>query len=126
MSTGTAAMKMPLKPPTTNIDTNPMEFKSGTVNCRLPPHSVPSQLNVLTAEGRAIIIVETMNVMPSAGFMPLVNMWWPQTMKPSPAIAAIEYTMGRYPNSGLREKHEIMSETIPIAGRIMMYTAGCE
>ena len=55
-----------------------------------PPHIVPSQLKVLTAEGKAIIIVEIMNVMPRAGFMPLVNMWCPHTMKPSPAIAAIE------------------------------------
>ena len=48
----------------------------------LPPHIVPSQLNTLMAEGRAIIIVESMNVAPSAGFMPDWNMWWPQTMKP--------------------------------------------
>ena len=35
-----------------------------------------------------------MNVMPSAGFMPDMNMWWPQTMNPSPAMPAIEYTIG--------------------------------
>ena len=46
------------------------------------------------AEGRAIIIVESMNVAPRAGFMPDWNMWWPQTIKPSPAIALIEKTIG--------------------------------
>ena len=46
------------------------------------------------ALGSAIIIVETMNVMPSAGFMPETNMWWPHTMKPRPAMPAIEYTIG--------------------------------
>ncbi len=55
-----------------------------------PPQTVPIQLNVLMALGSAIIIVETMNVMPSAGFMPDMNMWWPQTMKPNPAMPAVE------------------------------------
>ena len=46
-----------------------------------PPHSVPSQLNVLMAEGTAMTIVVTMKAVPSAGFMPLRNMWWPQTIQ---------------------------------------------
>ena len=33
-----------------------------------------SQLNTLIADGRAIIIVESMNVAPRAGFMPDWNM----------------------------------------------------
>ena len=41
------------------------------------PHSVPSQLNVLMAEGTAMIIVVTVKAIPSAGLMPLTNMWWP-------------------------------------------------
>ncbi len=55
---------------------------------------VPSQLKVFTALGRAIIMVETMNVRPKAGFMPDMNMWWPHTMKPNPAMPASEYTIG--------------------------------
>ena len=35
-------------------------------------------------------IVESMNVVPRIGFMPLMNMWWPQTMNPRPAIPIIE------------------------------------
>ena len=38
----------------------------------------------------AIIIVEIMNADPRYGFMPLTNMWWPQTMNPRPAMAEIE------------------------------------
>ncbi len=90
MSTGTAAMKRPLNPPTMNIDKKPTQLRKTVLNCGRPPQSVPIQLKVLIAEGKAIIIVEIMNVMPSAGFMPLVNMWWPHTMKPRPAIAAME------------------------------------
>ena len=44
------------------------------VNWILAPHNVPSQLKVFTALGRAIIIVETMNIMPNQGFMPEMNM----------------------------------------------------
>src|SRR5581483_7729719 len=89
-STGVAAMKTPDSPPMMNIDTNESANSMGVVNCSLPPQIVPSQLNVLMALGRAIIIVETMNVMPRAGFIPDMNMWWPQTIKPSPAMPAIE------------------------------------
>ena len=42
-----------------------------------PPHSVPSQLNDLIADGTAMTIVVSMNDVPSAGLMPLTNMWWP-------------------------------------------------
>ena len=58
-----------------------------------PPHSVPSQLNVLIADGTAMTIVVTMKVMPSVGFMPLRNMWWPQTIQDRNAMPIIENTM---------------------------------
>ena len=64
----------------TNIDTNAEAWSIGVVNWIVPPQSVPSQLNVLMAEGTAMIIVVSMKVVPSAGFMPLWNMWWPQTI----------------------------------------------
>src|SRR5215213_2352862 len=120
MSTGVAAMKMPDKPPITNMATNARAQSMGVVNCRFDRHVVPSQLNVFTALGRAIIMVASMNPVPSRGSMPLWNMWWPQTMNPRPAMPAIEYTIGLYPNSGLRANVEMMSDTMPIAGRIMM------
>ena len=66
MSTGVAAMKMPDSPPMMNIATNASALSIAVVNWMLPPQIVPSQLKTLTAEGRAIIIVESMNVVPSA------------------------------------------------------------
>ncbi len=77
MSTGVEAMKMPESPPMTNIETNASELSIGTVNWIRAPHKVPSQLNVLMAEGTAMIIVVTVKAIPSAGLMPLTNMWWP-------------------------------------------------
>ena len=61
----------------------------------LPPHSVPSQLKVLIADGTAMTIVEIMNAMPRVGFMPLWNMWWPQTIQLRKAMAIIENAMAR-------------------------------
>src|SRR3989304_2914437 len=92
MSTGVAAMKTPDSPPMMNIDTNDSANSIGVWNWIFAPQSVPSQLNVLIALGRAMNMVATMNVMPSTGFMPETNMWWPHTMNPSPAMPAIEYT----------------------------------
>jgi hypothetical protein len=51
----------------------------GVLNRIEPPHTVPIQLNVLMAEGTAITIVETENVDESTRFIPLTNMWCPQT-----------------------------------------------
>ncbi len=90
MSTGVAAMKIPDSPPMMNIATNAMALSIAVVNWMSPPHIVPSQLKTLMADGSAIIIVESMNVVPRVGFMPDWNMWWPQTMNPSPAMPAIE------------------------------------
>jgi len=57
---------------------SPMKASSacsiGVVYFTLPPHKVPSQLNVLTAEGRAIMMVASMKPVPRRGSMPLWNM----------------------------------------------------
>ena len=94
MSTGVEAIQIPERPPMMNIDTKPIAKSIGVTSRMRAPHKVPSQLKTLMADGSAIMIVETMKVMPSAGFMPETNMWCPQTMNPRPAIAAMEYTIG--------------------------------
>ena len=90
ISVGVAAIKMPLKPPMINIETNEMANSIGEVYSILPPHMVPSQLKVLIALGKAIIMVAVIKVIPSIGFMPETNIWWPQTIKPKPAMPEIE------------------------------------
>src|SRR4030095_2421834 len=102
MSTGVEAMKIPDRPPITNIDTNASAFSIGVVKRIDPPHRVPRQLNVLSAEGTAMPIVEIMNVVPRIGFMPLWNMWCPHTIQPRPAIPRIEYAIARYPKLRFR------------------------
>src|SRR5436853_7702961 len=92
MSTGVAAMNTPDSPPMTNMATKPIAFSIGTWKRRLPRHIVPSQLNTLIADGTAMSSVETMNVDPRVGFMPLMNMWWPQTIQPRNAIPMIANT----------------------------------
>ena len=59
-----------------------------------PPHSVPSQLNVLMAEGTAMIIVVIMKAMPQGrDSCPLTNMWWPYTIQDRKAMAIMEKAM---------------------------------
>src|SRR5262245_29087129 len=95
MSTGVEAMNTPERPPMTNIATKERALSIGVVKWMSPPQTVPSQLNVFMADGTAMTIVESMKVVPRIGFMPLWNMWWPQTMNPRPAIPIIEYAIAR-------------------------------
>ena len=87
-------MKIPDSPPITNIETKEIANNIGVVNWIFPPHIVPSQLNTFTALGSAISIVDTIKVIPSAGFIPEINMWCPHTMNPNPAIPEIAKTIG--------------------------------
>ena len=59
----------------------------------LPFHSVPIQLKVLMAEGTPMHIVSVANAIAEYGFMPLMNMWWPQTRKPRKPMLRIAYTI---------------------------------
>src|ERR1043165_7557594 len=110
MSTGVDAMKMPESPPIANIETNAIAFNIGVVKWICPRQSVPSQLNVLMADGTAITIVEIMKVVPRYGFIPDWNMWCPQTIQPRPAMPHIAYAIDRYPKIGFRAKTAITSE----------------
>jgi len=53
-------------------------------------------------------------------------MWWPHTRNPRSAMPTLEYAMALYPKIGLRLNTGMISVTMPMPGRIMMYTAGCE
>jgi hypothetical protein len=88
-STAVEAMKIPDSPPITNMLTNAIAFHMAAVKRMLPPHRVPSQLNVLIADGTAMNIVLIAKVVPSVGFIPDWNMWCAQTMNPRNAMPAI-------------------------------------
>ncbi len=47
------------------------------------------------ADGTAMTIVDIMNAVPSAGFMPLWNMWWPHTIQERNAMPIIENAIAR-------------------------------
>jgi len=72
-STG-CARNGPLIPPETNNETNPMANNIGGVKRIFPPHNVPSQLNVLIADGTPIAMVITENANAVYGLIPLMNM----------------------------------------------------
>ena len=56
----------------------------------LPPHNVVIQLNTLTADGTAIIKVNTTKKLDKKGFTPDINIWCAHTINEGNAIANIE------------------------------------
>jgi len=84
---GEALTAEPESPPVTKTETNPIANIIGTVSRIEPLHKVPSQLNVLMADGTPITIVITLKAKAANGFIPLTNMWWPHTMNPSAPMA---------------------------------------
>src|SRR5271155_2888138 len=73
-STEGCARNSPESPPETNSVTNPIAYSIADVNRICPPHSVPSQLNVLIAEGTPIAMVISEKANPVYGLIPLRNM----------------------------------------------------
>ena len=73
----------------TNIETNASAKHIAVVNSIEPRQTVPIQLKVLMAEGTAMTMVEIEKAALSVRFIPLTNMWWPQTMNPRKPIATI-------------------------------------
>ena len=58
-----------------------------------PPQRVASQLKNLMPVGTAMNEVAIVKNRRIQGGVPLVNMWWAQTIKPRTTMAMIEYTM---------------------------------
>src|SRR5881397_3838672 len=104
----------------TNIVTKPIAKSIGALSSIAPPHIVAIQLKILMPLGTAIASVITMNGRRAEIEMPVVNMWWTQTPNERNPIATVDRAIGLWLIRG------ITSEMIPIAGRIMMYTAGWE
>ena len=93
MSIAEFPRKIPVNPPVMKSETNPIANNIPGVSRRFPFHRVVIQLNTLTAEGTAMINVETTKIEATNGFNPVTNMWWAQTMNDSPAINNNEKTI---------------------------------
>ena len=83
----------PVNPPMVNTKMKPTANSIGVSKVIEPCHMVATQLKIFTAVGTAISIVAYMkNSCPVTG-MPVVNMWWAQTMKERMAIDEVAYTI---------------------------------
>ena len=71
-----------------NMLMKPSAKRSGVLNCRLPPQSVASQLNILTPVGTPMAIVAPANAAVAHAPSPVVNIWCAHTPKPRNAITA--------------------------------------
>src|SRR5687767_5005673 len=82
----------------------------------LPPHIVATQEKNFTPVGTATSNVLYMNGTRRYSFMPDVNMWCAQTVKPTSAIPRDDIATQRYPNNGLRTNTGSSSEITPKPG----------
>ena len=124
MSAGTIECVTPDRPPIVNIAMNPSAKSIGVFIRSDPPQTVPSQLKIFTPVGMAMSIVESPNAVVATGPRPVANMWCAHTPQPRKPMAMPEKITTDRPNSGLREKTGRISETMPMPGRIRMYTSG--
>ena len=67
----------------------PIAPSIGVSKGRRPPHMVAIQLKILTPVGTAMTIVAAVKYIFSSTLMPVVNMWWAQTMNPITPIETI-------------------------------------
>lgn len=90
----------------------------------LPPHIVNNQLNIFIPVGTAIAIVATAKIAFATEPSPVVNIWCAHTINPKNPINIVAKTMDEYPNNLFLEKVAKISEKIPNAGNIKIYTSG--
>ena len=100
--------------------TKPILYNIGAFNLILPPNKVAIQLNTFTAEGTAMMSVNITKKLEMNGFTPDINIWCAQTINERKAIASIENTIALYPKIGFLACTDITSETIPIAGNMII------
>jgi hypothetical protein len=74
---------------------NDMPYSIGAFQLIEPFHIVAVQLKTLTPEGTAMKNVMKLKIVLESSLCPDVNMWWPQTRKPSRAMATLENAMAR-------------------------------
>src|SRR6476620_6677646 len=88
-STGNAARKMPVRPPTVNTAMNPSANSIGVSKLMFPLYVVASQLKIFTPVGTATASDEIMKNPCIQYGSPTANMWCAQTSiekKPMPTV----------------------------------------
>src|SRR5687767_10321064 len=124
MSGGASPSGRPVRPPMPNIGRNASANSIGVVKRMDAPHNDSSSAVKMTTDGIEMIIVVTWKNELITVPMPVMNMWCAQTMNDMNPRKTIEYTSARYPQSGFRVLLAMISDTMPIAGRMSTYTSG--
>src|SRR5512140_74522 len=109
-----------------NKPMKPIAYSMGVENDSDPLYIVAVQLKTLIAEGTATRKLRNENTSAAYSEMPATNIWCAQTRNPITAMAMLDIATKLYPNTRLREKQVTISLMMPMDGKIMMYTAGCE
>src|SRR5579884_3994145 len=88
-STPMAARNRPVSPPIVNRPMNPYAYSIGVSHDTEPLYIVAVQLKTLTADGIATRKLRIEKIIAEYTDSPATNRWWPQTRKPSTAMARL-------------------------------------
>src|SRR4026209_938274 len=97
-----AAFGGPVSPPSKKTKIAPRTKSIGVGVSILPPQIVATHEKNLTPVGTATSKVLYINGTRKYSFMPDVNIWCAQTVKPTSAMPSEDMAIHLYPNSGLR------------------------
>src|SRR5256885_16970062 len=114
MSMDGCAKKKPLTPPLTNMEMNPSANSDAALMRMFAPYRLPNHISVMIVAGIVIVSVGKENNKEENGFIPLTNMWCPQTIQLRKPMDIIEQLITRALKSGLRMLLIRMCETMPL------------
>src|SRR5207247_545665 len=118
MSGGARPSGSPVSPPMPNIGRNASANSIGVVKRIDAPHNDKKNAVRMMTDGIEMIIVVVWKNALMAVPMPVMNIWWAQTMNDMKPRKTTEYTRVLYPQSGLRVLFAMISPTMPMAGRM--------
>src|SRR5687767_1340645 len=111
-----AAFGGPVRPPNRNTTIAPSTKSIGVGVSILPCQRVATHEKNFTPVGTATSNVLYMNGTLKYSFMPDVNIWCAQTVKPTSAMPRDDMAIQRYPYNGLRTNTGRSSEITPRPG----------
>src|SRR5436853_7262249 len=95
MSLDGCAKKKPLTPPLTNMEMNPSAKSDAALMRMFAPYRLPNHISVMIVAGIVIVSVGKENNNEENGFMPLTNMWCPQTIQLRKPMRSEERRVGK-------------------------------
>jgi hypothetical protein len=108
----------------TNVTMKPRTNSDGTRTTTRPSSMVASQAKTWMPDGIVMTVLAALKKLSESRGSPVANMWCTHTPKEMIAIATRDSTTSGYAAIPRRQNVGSTAETMPSAGRTMMYTSG--